>query len=171
MLSVGCPVCLSVTLVHCGQTVGRIKMKLGMQIGLGPDHIVLDGDPAPLPKGAQIPTFGPYQLWPNGCMDQDVTWYGARPRPRRLCVRWGPSPPSSKGAALPSPIFVPFLLWPNGWIHQDATWYGCRPLPRGLCVRWRPSPLPKKGVEPPLRNFRPMFIVAKRLDGLRCQLA
>ena len=37
-----CPV-LSVTFVHCGQTVGRIKMKLGMQIGLGPGHIVLDG--------------------------------------------------------------------------------------------------------------------------------
>ena len=32
---------LSVTLMYCGQTVGRIKMKLGMQIGLG--HIVLDG--------------------------------------------------------------------------------------------------------------------------------
>ena len=37
-----CPV-LSVTFVHCGQTVGRIKMKLGI---LGPGHIVLDGDPA-----------------------------------------------------------------------------------------------------------------------------
>jgi len=39
-----CPV-LSVTFVHCGQTVGRIKMKLGMLVGLGPGHIVLDGDP------------------------------------------------------------------------------------------------------------------------------
>ena len=31
MLSVRCPVlsCLSVTLVHCAQTVGQIKMKLG----------------------------------------------------------------------------------------------------------------------------------------------
>ena len=51
-----CPVlsvCLSVTFVHCCQTVGRaIKMKLGMQVGLGPGHIVLDGDPVPpLPKG------------------------------------------------------------------------------------------------------------------------
>jgi len=35
------PVCLSVTVVYCGQTVGRIKMKLGMQVGLGPGHIVL----------------------------------------------------------------------------------------------------------------------------------
>jgi len=35
---------LSVTLVYCGQTVAWIKMKLGMQVGLGPGHIVLDGD-------------------------------------------------------------------------------------------------------------------------------
>jgi len=33
-------------------------MKLGMQIGLGPGHIVLDGDPAPPPeKGGTIPQF------------------------------------------------------------------------------------------------------------------
>jgi len=43
-----CPV-LSETLVYCGQTVGWTKMKLGVQVGLGPGHIVLDGDPAPLP--------------------------------------------------------------------------------------------------------------------------
>jgi len=42
--------CLSVTLVYCGQTVGWIKTKLGKVVGLG--HIVLDGDPAPLRKGA-----------------------------------------------------------------------------------------------------------------------
>ena len=39
-------------------------MALGMEVGLGPDHIVLDGDPAPLPKnGAQPPIFGPFLLW------------------------------------------------------------------------------------------------------------
>ena len=43
-------VCLSVTFVHCGQTVRRIKTKLGMQVHLGLGHIVLDGDPAPLPQ-------------------------------------------------------------------------------------------------------------------------
>ena len=42
-----CPISLSVTFVHCGQTVRRTKMKLGMQAGLGPGHTVLDGDPAP----------------------------------------------------------------------------------------------------------------------------
>jgi len=62
--------CLSVTFVHCGQTVGRIKMKLGMQVGLGPSHIVLDGDQAPLPKGAQpSPNFRPISVaakWLHG---------------------------------------------------------------------------------------------------------
>ena len=59
-----CPV-LSVTLVYVGQTVGRIKMKLGKQVGLGPGHIVLDWDPAPLSqRGAEPPIFGPYLLWP-----------------------------------------------------------------------------------------------------------
>ena len=38
-------------------------------------------------------------------MDQDVTWYGARPRPMRLCVRLGPRSPSPKGGAEPRPIF------------------------------------------------------------------
>jgi len=69
-----------------------------MLVGLGPGYIVLDGDLAhPPPKGHRPPIFGPYMLWPNGCMDQDVTWYGARPRPRRLCVKWGSRYPSPKG--------------------------------------------------------------------------
>ena len=50
-----CLSCLSVMLVYCGQMAGWIKMKLGMEIGLGPSHIVLDGDPAPPPKDAQQP--------------------------------------------------------------------------------------------------------------------
>jgi len=55
-------------------------------------------------------------------------------------------------------------------MHQDATWYGCRPQPRGFCARWRPSPpSPTRGQSPPI--FRPMFIVAKRLDGSICHLA
>jgi len=41
--AVVCPVCLSVTLVYCGQTVGWIKMPLGTEIGFGPGHIVLNG--------------------------------------------------------------------------------------------------------------------------------
>jgi len=44
--------------VYCGQTAEWIKMALGMEVGLGPFHIVLDGDTAPLPtKGEQPPQF------------------------------------------------------------------------------------------------------------------
>jgi len=45
-------------------------MKLGMEVGLGPGHIVLDGKPAPSPKGAQpCPSiFDPCPLCPNGWM-------------------------------------------------------------------------------------------------------
>jgi len=44
--------------VYCGQMVGWIKMPLGVEVGLGPGHIVLDWDPA-------APTFQPTLLW-NG---------------------------------------------------------------------------------------------------------
>ena len=50
--------------VHCGQTVGWIKMVRGMEVGLGQGHIVLDGDPAHPKKGKQQPPplFSPYVL-------------------------------------------------------------------------------------------------------------
>ena len=51
--------------------------------------------PSSLPKkGAEPPIFGPCLLWPNGWMDQDATWYGGRPQPRR------------RGDPAPSPLKV-----------------------------------------------------------------
>ena len=46
----------------CGQTVGWIKIPLGKEIGLGPGHIMLAGDPV----GAQPPTAAPphFRLMP-----------------------------------------------------------------------------------------------------------
>ena len=67
MLSDRCPV-LSVT-VYCGQTVRRIKMKLGVQVGIGPGHTVLDGDPDPPPtKGHSLPISA------HICCGQMVAW-------------------------------------------------------------------------------------------------
>jgi len=77
--------------VYCGQTAVCIRIPLGTEIGLSLSDIVLDGDPAPLHKGAQPPIVCQYPLWPNGWMDQDVTWYGGKSRSRRLCVRLGRS--------------------------------------------------------------------------------
>ena len=73
-------------------------MPLGMEVGLGPGHIVLYGDPTH-PKRVQPTIFGPCLLWPNGWMDHDATWYGARLRPRPHCAGWGPSFPSPEKMA------------------------------------------------------------------------
>ena len=75
LMKINCPVCNVGVLWPNGWT----DHDLGMQVGLGPGHIVLDGDPR--------------ISWPNGWMDQDATWYGDRPQPRPHCVRWGPSWP------------------------------------------------------------------------------
>ena len=42
---------------------GWIKIALGMEVGLGPGHIVLDGDLVPLPKkGGTAPNFLPISV-------------------------------------------------------------------------------------------------------------
>jgi len=94
--------CLSVTLVYCGQTVAWIKMKLGMQVGLGPGHIVLDGTQLPLPRGALPPIFGPCLLWQNGWMDQDGTWHGGGSGPGHIVLDGDLGTPPKKGAEVPN---------------------------------------------------------------------
>ena len=113
--------CLSCPALYClwrwcivAKRLDGSRMPLGVEVGLGPGHILLDGDPSPS-KGAQDTFFGPCLLWPNSWMDQDATWWGDRPRPRRNCVRWGATSPTERGtAAPPNP---PCLLWPN-WVAR-----------------------------------------------------
>jgi len=83
-----------------------MKLVLGKDVGLSPGDFVLDGDQSPCPKKGRSPSpiFGPFLLCPNGRMHQDATWYGGRPQPRRVCVRWGSSPPPQKGGGTLSPI-------------------------------------------------------------------
>ena len=47
-----------------GQMAGWIKMSLGMEVGLSPGHIVLDGDLAlpPQKEGTAAPTFQPMSI-------------------------------------------------------------------------------------------------------------
>jgi len=88
-------------------------MALDMEVGLGPSHIVLDGDPAPLPERRHPPIFGPCLLWPNGCIriplstEVDLSLGDI--------VLYGTQLPSHKGTQ-PPPIFGQCPLWPNGWM-------------------------------------------------------
>jgi len=119
--------CLSVMLVYCGQTLGWIKMPLGTEVCLRPGHIVLDGDPAPpMERGTAAPHFSAHV-----CCGQTAGWIriplgacGGRPRPRRHCVRWGPSPssfpPHKKGYR--SPHFLDHVYCGQTVAHVSNCW-------------------------------------------------
>jgi len=83
-------------------------MKLGMRVGLGPGHIVLDGDPAPLPqKGQSPPIFSSYLLWPNGRMDEDASWREVGLRPSDIVLDGYPAPlPKKPQKGSRAPQFV-----------------------------------------------------------------
>jgi len=103
-------------------------------------------------------------LWRNGWTGQNETWHGGRPRPWPHCVRWGPGSPSPKGH---SPQFSAHVC-----CGQTAGWIK---VPLGREVGLGPGDIVLDGVPPPPKrgivpNFRPMSIVAKRLDGSRCHL-
>ena len=98
----------------------------GIQVGLGPGHIVLDGDSAPLPKKGAEPHprlqfsahvhCGQTSGWIKMALDIEVGL-----GPGYIVLDWDPAPLAKKGGGAPLPVFGPFLLWSNGWMHQDAT--------------------------------------------------
>ena len=95
-----------------------ISEAIGMEVGLGPGHTVLEGDPSPPKRAQPRPQFSAHV-----CCGQTAGWIKmplgrGRRQPRRHCVRWGPSSP-----------------------------------PMGTTS-----------------NFWPMSLVAKWLDGSRCNL-
>jgi len=177
-------VCLSVLpvmlmLMYCGQTIGWIKMKFGMQVGLGTGHILVDGDPAPLPPKGQSPR--PILAY-IGC-GQMAGWINMPVRtevgldPSNIVLDGNPAHPNFRPMSRPHcaklhspkkdhspPIFGPCLMWPNGCMDQDATWHDGRSGPRPHCAKLH---YPKKDHS---LNFPPIFIVAKQLDGPRCHL-
>ena len=132
--------------VYCGQTAGWIKMALGMEAGLGPGNIVLDGGtqlPSPERRHSP-PNFRPFLLWPNGwsgCIKMSIGME-VDLSPGDFVLDGDPASYPKRGRA--PPIFGPRLLSPNGCMDQDATWYGGRPPPTWHCVRWGSrSPSPK----------------------------
>jgi len=150
---------------HCGQRAERIKTALGMEVGLGPGHIVLDGDPAPSPKRgwtrSPSPIFGPFLLWPNGWMHQDATWYGGRSQPGDFVLDGDPAPLPRKRAKPPN--FRPMSIvakrlsgsrWHLAWrwalVQATLCWVGTQLPPQkrrrspqifGPFLLWPRSPI------------------------------
>jgi len=98
-------------------------------------------------------------------MNQDATWYGSRPQPRRLCVRWGPSYPRKKG----TPTSTQFLA--HVCCGQTAGWMK---TPLGTEVVLGPGHIVLDGV-PAIRergtsasSFRRMSIMATVAHLIYC---
>jgi len=143
---------------YCGRTAELI-MALGVEVGLGAVHIVLDGDTASLFKtGGRAPKFSArlYCGQTAGRIKMPVgTEVG-------LCLHdivfdVDPVVTPRKRAHPRHPIFGSCLLWPNGWMDEDAAWYRSRPGPRPQCTRRGPSSR-ERGTAAP--SFRSMSIVA-----------
>jgi len=90
-------------------------MPLGMEVGLGSGDIVLDGTEL-LPKGAQPPIFGPMSIVAKRLDTSVYHLPRMYARPRRHCVRWGPSSPL-KGAHTPFSAHV-YCGQTAGWIKM-----------------------------------------------------
>jgi len=139
---------LSVMLVYCGQKVGWINMKLGMQVGLGPGDIVLDEDPAPLPKKGVGPKFSAhvYCGQTTGWIKMPVgTKVGLGPGDIVFDV--DPAPPPRVIA----PQFLgPCLLWSLVKRLDGSRRHMVRRLPRHRphCVTGDPAS-PTRGTVPP----------------------
>ena len=95
-------------------------MKLGLQIGLGPGHIVSDGDPATPPPKGHSP-----QVSAHICCGQMAEWVKmplgmeVGLGPGNFVLDWDPDPLPKR---VQCPQFSsPFLLWSNGWMHQYVT--------------------------------------------------
>ena len=81
-------------------------------------------------------------LWPNGWMDQDVTWCGRRPRPRPHCVRWRPSSPLLKSGTVAHFSAHIYCGQTAGWTEMPlGTHVGLGP--GDIVLDWDPTP-PKK---------------------------
>jgi len=119
------------------------------------------------PEGHSPPIFGPYLLRPNGCMDQDATWYGARSRPRRLCLMGTPLLPPRKEGGAPKFSAHVYCGQTAGWIKMVLGMEVCL-SPGDFVLDGEPSPTGKGGGARP--QFPPISIVAKRLDASRCNL-
>jgi len=144
--------------------LGRIKMPLSTEIGLGPGHIALDGDPAP-PKRRHSPTliFGPCVLWQTAGWIKMSLGRKVGLSPGDIVLDRDPAPPPKKKAAQQphSPTFRPISIVAKQLDESRGHLVGLGP--GDIVLDGDPAPCPKRGhSSPPVfgpcllwRNGRP----------------
>jgi len=97
-----------------------MKMKLGMQVGLGPGHSVLDGTQIPLPQRGTAPQFsahiscGQMAGWMNMPLAMEVSL-----GPGDFVLDGDPAFPPKRGG-VPQIFGHMCSFWPNGWMIKMA---------------------------------------------------
>ena len=121
-------------------------MALGMEVGLGPGHIVLDGNPAPLPKRGQSPKF----LAHFYCGQTALVGLS----PCYFMLNGDPAPLPNKGRSSQFLVHV--------YCGQTVAWIKI-PLGtevglglRNIVLDGDPAPLPK-GAQPPIFGQCPLW--------------
>jgi len=74
-------------------------MPLGMEVGLSPDDLVLDEDPARPPLKRGTPHLPTMSIVANGWMYQDATWYGGKASAQATLLDEDPDPPQKRSTA------------------------------------------------------------------------
>jgi len=141
-------------------------MKLGMQVGLGHGHIVLDGDPAPSPNRGRVPQFSAYVQ-----CGQTAGWIKM---PLGTEVGLGPDDIVLDGTQLPSPKTGHKPQFSaNVYCGQTAV---CIRIPLGTEVDLSLGNTVLDGdpALPPIKGHNPQFSenvhCGQMVDGLRCHL-
>ena len=155
--------------VYCGQTAGWMKMPLNTEVCLDPDDIVLDRDPAP-PKNIEGTAliFSSCPLWQTAVCFRIPLGTEVGLSLGNIVLDGDPAPLPQNGESR--------QFSANVRCGQTA---GCIKMQLGTEVNLgpgdvmlegvpAPSPIPRKRGKAP--SFRPMSIVAKRLDGWRRHL-
>jgi len=133
-------------------------MPLGTEVGLGPDDIVLNGDPAPpSPKGGRAPPqfsahvyCGQTAGWIKVALGMEVGL-----GPGHIVLDGDTAPLPQKGTEPPN--FGPCLLWPNGWMIKTPIGTEADLGPGHFVLDGFPA-IGERGTAAP--SFRPMPILA-----------
>ena len=119
--------------VCCGQMARWIRIPCGMEVGLGPGHIVLDGDQPPPKKGDTTPIFGPCYCGQtvahlaehllHSSQQSVVGHISAIWRIRWTCAYWHHLENTIE-LVLPSAYLSPEPTWQINWFNHFCTDHG-----------------------------------------------